>query len=229
MWSAAQTPTMAAVFPSTLPAVSPSSTGDQDGAGARSPGTALAVSAVVGLALGGLTQLGQSRLPEALHPLANSAAPWVLVAFAVAMLGRTARVAGACAVLSLAASEIGYMAVAASSGFASAPTTVVFWLCAALFFGPLVGLAAYLWRVGETPWGGLGAGLVAGIVSGEGLAAYLTVRGTTSGGYWIVQMLVGLALLTVVGRRARFGWAVAAFAVGVGLLLATRSGALVGA
>jgi hypothetical protein len=189
----------------------------------------MAVSAVAGLTLGGLTQLGQSRLPEALHPLVNSAAPWVLVAFAVAMPGRTARVAGVCALLSLAASEIGYVAMAATRGFASAPTTVVFWLSAALFFGPLVGLAAYSWRTRATPWGALGGGLVAGIVGGEGLAAYLTVRGTTSGAYWIAQVLVGLALLAFVGRRTSFGWAIAAFAVGVGLLLATRSGSLVGA
>jgi hypothetical protein len=185
------------------------------------------VSVVAGLTLGGLTQLGQSRLPEALHTLANSAAPWVLVAFAVALLGRTARVAGVCAMLSLAASEIGYVATAASRGFGSSPTSVVFWLSAALFFGPLVGLAAYFWRARETQRGGLGGGLVAGIVSGEGLAAYLTVRGTTSGAYWIAQVLVGLALLALVGRRTSFGWAVAAFAVGVGLLVATRSASLI--
>jgi hypothetical protein len=189
----------------------------------------LAVSAVAGLTLGGLTELGQSRLPEALHPLVNSAAPWVLVAFAVGLLGRTARLAGVGAVLSLAGSEIGYVAMAATRGFGSAATTVVFWLSAALFFGPLVGLAAYFWRTRGTPWGGLGGGLVAGIVGGEGLAAYLTVRGTTSGAYWIAQVLVGLAMLSLVSRRTSFGWAIAAFAVGVGLLLATRSASLIGA
>jgi hypothetical protein len=56
-------------------------------------------------------------MPEELHPLVNSAAPWVLVAFAVALLGRTARVAGVCAVLLLAASEIGYVTLAATRGF----------------------------------------------------------------------------------------------------------------
>jgi hypothetical protein len=229
MCSATMMPTMAAVYPSTLSAVSPSSTRSQDGVGGRSRAAALAVSAVAGLTLGVLTQLGQSRLPEALHSLVNSAAPWVLVAFAVALLGRTGPVAGVCAVLSLAASEIGYVATAATEGYGSAPTTVVFWLSAALFFGPLVGLAAYFWRTRATPWGGLGGGLVAGFVGGEGLAAYLTVRGTTSGAYWIAQVLVGLALLAFVGRRTSFGWAMAAFAIGVGLLLATRSASLAGA
>jgi hypothetical protein len=229
MCSAAMTSTMAAVYPSTLPALSPSITSNRDSVGGRSRGTALVVSTVAGLTIGGLTQLGQSRLPEVLHPLVNSAAPWVLVAFAVALLGRSARVSGVCAVLSLAASEIGYVAMAATGGFGSAPTTVVFWLSAAVFFGPLVGCAAYFWRTRATPWGGLGGGLVAGIVGGEGLAAYLTVRDTTSGAYWVAQVLVGLALLALVGRRTSFGWAVAAFAVGVGLLLATRSASLAGA
>jgi hypothetical protein len=132
-------------------------------------------------------------------------------------------------VLSLAASEIGYVAMAATGGFGSAPTTLVFWLSAAVFFGPPVGCAAYFWRKGAAPWGGLGGGLVAGIVGGEGLAAYLTVRDTTSGAHWVAQVLVGFALLALVGRRTSFGWAVAAFAVGVGLLLATRSASLAAA
>jgi predicted lipid-binding transport protein (Tim44 family) len=74
-------------------------------------------------------------------------------------------------------------------------------LSAAVFLGPVVGLAAYFWRTRATPWGGLGGGLVAGIVCGEGLAAHLTVRDTTSGVYLVAQVLVGLALLTFAGRR----------------------------
>jgi hypothetical protein len=196
--------------------------------GARgAPPTALAASTVIGLCVGGLTQLAQSFLPEPLQSLANSAAPWLLVAFTVSLLASSPWVAGACGVLSLATSEIGYVATAGVRGFGSAPTTVAFWLAAALCFGPLVGVTAYFVRARETPWGGLGGGLVAGVVGGEGLAAYLTVRDTTSGGYWTGQMVVALVLLTIVGRRTGGGWAIAAFPVGVALLLATRSSALV--
>jgi hypothetical protein len=126
-------------------------------------------------------------------------------------------------VLTLAAAEIGYVVVAATKGFTSASTTVTFWPIAAICFGAPVGLAAYSLRAGDAPWGAVGGGLVAGIVSGEGLASYLTVRDTTNAGYWIAQMIVGLVILTLVGRRTGYVWALAAFAVGVGVLLATRS------
>jgi hypothetical protein len=72
-------------------------------------------------------------------------------------------------------------------------------------------------------WGGLGGGLVAGIVSGEGLVSYLTVRDTTTPGYWVIQMAVGLIAMTVVGRRSRWTATVAGFAIGVAGLLASRS------
>lgn len=70
---------------------------------------------------------------------------------------------------------------------------------------------------------------MAGIVSGEGLASYLTVRDTTSPGYWIGQMIIGVILVAIVGRRTRSMWAAPAFAIGVGGLWATRFVTMFGA
>ena len=183
---------------------------------------AVTLSAVGGLVFGGLTQLGQTYLPDWLHSLANSGAPWVLIAFASAQLSRAMWVACLSGTLALAGLEIGYVVMAAMRNFGSASTTVTFWLTAAVVFGPLAGLAAYFVRTRQVPWGALGGGLVAGIVTGEGLASYVTIRDTTTPAYWVGQMIFGVVLLALVGRRTSFGWAVAAFTIGVAGLLATR-------
>jgi hypothetical protein len=180
------------------------------------------VSAATGLLFGALTELGQTYLPEWLHSLANSGSPWVLLAVGLALLTRTPRSAAVAGFLALAGLEIGYVAMADARHFPSAPTTVTFWLLAAAVFGPLAGLVAHSLRARTAPWNAVGGGLLAGIVSGEGLAAYLSVRDTTSPGYWVAQMAVGMAIVVIVGRRSVFGWALAAFAVGIAALLATR-------
>lgn len=182
----------------------------------------LALTASVSLLLGGLTQLGQGYLPGWLHSLSNSGAPWVLIAVGLALLCPTALTAVFAGALSLAGLEFGYVLMAALRGFPSSWTSVAFWLAAAAIFGPLAGLTAQALRVGRRPWNGLGGGLLAGIVSGEGLVAYLTVRDTTNPDYWIGQMAVGVVVLALVGRRGSPGWALLSFTLGVMGLLATR-------
>jgi hypothetical protein len=193
----------------------------RDAAFSPSVPVALALSAMGGATFGGLTQLGQSFLPDWLRSVANSAAPWVVLAFGFALLSRALWAACASGFLTLASLELGYVAMAAVRGYPSAVTTVSFWLLAAVVFGPPVGLGAYLLRIRAARWGAAGGGLLAGIVSGEGLSSYLRVRDTTTPGYWVAEMLVGLALLGLVCRRAGVGWAVVGFVVGVGCLLAT--------
>ena len=193
-----------------------------DVSGGLPPGAALAASAAGGFVVGGLTQLGQTHLPDALHPLANSGAPWVLIAFGLALLARTVWVACLCGALALVGLEMGYVVIAAMRGFPSAPSTVAFWLTAGVVFGPLAGMAGYYLRARRATLGAVGGGLVAGIVSGEGLAAYLTVRDTSEPAYWIGQMAVGAIVLALVVRRTGSLWATVAFAVGVAGLLATR-------
>ena len=197
------------------------------GQGLRFP-SALAVAAGGGLALGGLTQVGQSFLPSWLSSLANSGAPWVLIAFGLAFFSRTAWAAAVAGAVALAGLEIGYVIVAALRDFPSALTTVIFWLVAAVAFGPPAGLGAYFLRVRKAPWDALGGGLLAGIVAGEGLVAFLTVRDTTSPGYWIAQ-LVGAVLAVLVGRRTGSAWVLGAFLVGVAALGATRFVPVLGA
>jgi hypothetical protein len=198
-------------------------THDENVAGRAAP-VGIAIAAVAGLLFGGLTELGQTYLPDWLLGLTNSGAPWVLIAVGLTLLNRTPWTAVIAGTLALAGLEIGYVTLAELRHFPSAWTTVAFWLLAAAVFGPIAGLTAHFLRSGRRePWNAVGGGLVAGIVSGEGLAAYLTVRDTTSPAYWIVQMVVGVFLLAVVVRRSAFTWAVCAFIIGVVGILATRS------
>lgn len=194
-------------------------TGDVAGLG---PIASCLTAAVVGLVFGALTELGQAYLPAWLHSLTNSAAPWVLIAVGAALVCRTPRSAAVAGLLALAGLEIGYVVLGELRHFPSASTTVAFWLLAAAVFGPIAGLIAHSVRAGRTPWNAIGGGLLAGIVSGEGLGAYLSVRDTTSPGYWIAQVAVGIVGLVIVGRRSPFGWALPAFVIGVAGLLATR-------
>lgn len=177
---------------------------------------------LIGLVLGGLTQLSQTYLPDFWRSISNSGAPWVLITFAAAMAARSATVAALHGWLTLTCLELGYVVVASWRGFPSSATTVSFWLIVALVLGPPTGLAGYLLRTGAAPWAGLAGGLTAGIVSGEGLASYETVRATTNPEYWIGQMIVGVVLLLVVARRTGLAAASAGFLVGVAALLMTR-------
>jgi hypothetical protein len=183
---------------------------------------ALAASLVVGLVLGALTQVGQTWLSDAVRSLANSGAPWVLVAFLLGLPASSARAAGLCGAICLGALELGYVVTAAVRGFPSSSTTVAFWLTAAVLFGPVAGLAGYGVRARLRPWGAVGGGVVSGIVSGEALVSYTTVRDTTSPGYWVGQALLGAVLVTVVGRRAGYMWALVGYLVGAFTLVATR-------
>ncbi len=194
----------------------------------RAPAS-LAVAVAAGVLLGGLSQLGQTYLPDWLHSLANSGAPWVLAAVGLALFTRTPRNAAIAGALALGGLEIGYVLMAALRHFPSATTTVAFWLVAAAVFGPLAGLSGYYLRSGISPWNAVSAGFVAGIVSGEGLAAYLTIRDTTTPGYWIVQMIVGVVVLGLAGRRTGLRWAVPSFLVAVVGLLAVISVPVLGA
>jgi hypothetical protein len=146
----------------------------------------------------------------------------VVLAVGLALPSRTPRSAALAGFLTLAGLEIGYVTLAELRHFPSASSTVTFWMLAAAAFGPLAGLVAHSLRTRQAPWNAVGGGLLAGIISGEGLAAYLSVRDTTSPGYWVVQTAVGIVIVVIVGRRSTFGWALAAFTVGVAALLATR-------
>jgi hypothetical protein len=163
-----------------------------------------AAALLIGTVLGGLTDLGQAWLPSLANSLANSGGSWVLVAFLVALTAGSAARAATRGGLSLLGLVIGFYATAFGRGVAVSPSAVRFWLAAALLIGPIVGLAAAWVRYG-TPWRvAAGAGVVGGLLVGEGVYGLHFIYYSTSSAYWAVQVLVGLGLvLGLLAWRAR--------------------------
>jgi hypothetical protein len=163
-----------------------------------------AVAVLIGAVLGGLTDLGQAWLPALARSLANSGGSWVLVSFLLALAAGSAARAVARGGLSLLGLVIGYYLTAAGRGGAVSPYAVRFWVVAALVVGPAVGLAAAWVRYGS-PWRvAVGAGVVGGLLVGEGVYGLHRIYHSTSSVYWTAQILVGLGLvLGLLAWRAR--------------------------
>jgi hypothetical protein len=164
--------------------------------------------AVAGLLLGVLTAYAQGWLNGDLNSLANSAAPWSLVAFALASPSRARWLAALCGALALALLEVGYVVGSALKGYSSAPSTVAFWLLAAAVVGPMLGLAGHAARSGPPVLAAVGSGFIAGVLVGEGLygLSHLRVPGYSWG-----EIVGGLALLAVLtGRRPPSWWSAGA-------------------
>lgn len=103
----------------------------------------------IGLAGGVLTSYGQTVLRDGWAALANSAAPWVMVAFAIGLFlpgrWRAAAVAG---LLSQVGLVLGYYVTSELRGFGAAISSIVIWSAAGAVAGPVYGAAASLLRHG---------------------------------------------------------------------------------
>jgi ethanolamine transporter EutH len=153
---------------------------------------ALAIS--IGVVVGAVTEWSALHLPFSLEPLANSAAPWIIVAFVVALTARRIAEALMLAVVTLLALVSGFYAVQAYRGWSVPHPQVELWLAASVAIGPLVGLAAgWLRHAGRTA-GALGAGVIGGLVAGEAIYGLTVLRFSSSSNYWHVQFVIGVAI-----------------------------------
>jgi hypothetical protein len=160
----------------------------------------LAVVLVAALALGGLTSLGQTLLPDEVSSLANSVTGWTLPTIALVLLtSRSFGEAAASGALSFIALTFGYAVVSTLRGFTFDPLT---WAVIGLLAGPVVGVATFALR-GRPMQAALGGGLLAGLVIGEGVYGLTEVADTTSPVYWWMAIAVGAALLLTMIARLR--------------------------
>jgi hypothetical protein len=154
----------------------------------------LGLAVVVGLAAGALTEWSVPHLSFALEPLSNTAAPWVLVAFAVALTARRTGESVVLAVVTLIALVLGFYVAEAIRGWGVSRHQLVFWIVAGVVVGPLVGLAAGQLRHAGRTAGALGAGVIGGLLAGEAVYGLRELKITTAAGYWDVQFLLGIGL-----------------------------------
>lgn len=160
----------------------------------------VAIVVVAAFGLGAATSFGQLLLPPEFAPLANSASGWAmptaLLVFVVARGYGEAAIGGALAFVAL---TIGYAVASGWRGIVFDPVT---WAVIGLLTGPVVGTAAHAVRRPVRP-AAIGAGVLAGILVGEGVYGLTVVADTTSPVYWWIAIALGAALVTAVAVRIR--------------------------
>jgi hypothetical protein len=177
---------------------------------------AIVVTLLGGLLLGGLTSFLQSALPPSITSFANSSGGWSMLVFALVRIGGARPLPAALlGLLTFWALLEGYDIVTGFRGFGySAPFTDPFWLLA-VPAGPVLGVAAALTLHGTAPWRVLAVAPLSGVLIGEGIWALGNIADTTSAVYWCLQIILGIAFLTlaVIRRRPRPLVAVAALVI----------------
>ena len=156
---------------------------------------AVVVVTVGGLLVGGLTSVGQGILPLELASIANSAGSWTLAAFLLCLVNRVTSRGALLGAAALVAMVVGYALVTELRGFPVSTRLVVFWGLAAVTVGPAVGIGAAWSRGLEPTRRALAAGVLGGILIGEGFYGVTVIAGTTSPGYWVAQAILGLAIV----------------------------------
>jgi len=175
--------------------------------------------------LGGLTSLGQTVLPQAVQPLANSASGWTLLTVLVLWWLPTRTwvrmvLGAACFVLL----NLGYAVASDVRGFFYNP---LLWSVVGILVGPFVGLAvAWARQREERHRAAVGFGFLAGLLLGDAVSGFVRVREMTGWFYWTtlgVATVVGVAVVTLrrlAGRRERL--------VLVAMTLGTAAGLVIG-
>ncbi len=158
------------------------------------------------LVLGGLTSYGQTYLPFELTSFANSAGGWTILTFGLIGGARLrplpAAVLGAVSFVLLVE---GYRIVSGLRGYSYAEPFQDTWTIVGLVAGPVVGLSAALLRGTWTAWKPLAASPIVAVLVGEGIYGLTVVAQTTSPVYWVIEIVLGVALLVaaIVSARPR--------------------------
>jgi hypothetical protein len=174
-----------------------------------------------GLLAGVLTSYGQG-LPG-LESVSNAAGPWFVVAVVLVFLlrvrgGRLGLLGAVTAgVVVLELMHVGYWATSNLRGFPDVLAITNFWVLMALPAGMLAGAVAVALRSGDGRWRAAACGVTAAVLVGEGVRCLLRVAATTGTATWVVEIVVGVAVLVagVVVARSPLGRVVA---LGTGVL-----------
>lgn len=185
--------------------------------------TALTGAVLVGVA----TSFGQAV--PAIASLSNAAGPWFVVAVLLVLAAGVGRLrvggtrpgrprlrtaaAMVLGVVLLELMHIGYWAATNLRGYVDSLSWTNPWVVLALPAGLLAGAVAVAVRSVDGRWRGAAAGVTAAVLVGEGVRALLQVADTTGTVPWVVEIVVGIAVLvagvvvarTPVGRVLALG------------------------
>lgn len=170
------------------------------------PLAAIAFIVVAATATGALTSWAQGVLPDQFAPLANSAGTWtVLAVLLVAATPCGPVLGGVLGLLSFYLLLVGYAMAANARGlsYSLGPTNI--WAIAAIMVGPVAGVCTSWWRQSsDDRQVAVGVAVVSGVLIGEGVHGLSRLAETTSVGWWIGSVVIGLRLLVwTLARRLR--------------------------
>jgi hypothetical protein len=182
---------------------------------ASSSAAALLAAAAAGVAAGGLTAYLQGVLSANWNTVANSGAVWTVMSFVVAgLVGRTRLTAAAAGTLVLVGEVAGYYSyVADVRHLPLLESAELLWLLAALWIGPLAGLAAFAAWWGPACSRARALCALSGVAIGEG--SYLArLAGVPRAGW--VEVVLGAAGIagTLLAVPARVRTRLAALGIG---------------
>lgn len=183
---------------------------------------ALVAASGVGVAAGGVTAGLQGVLSADWNTVANSGAIWTLVAaLAAGCLGRQRATAMAAGMLVLVGEVVGYYAyVTDVEHLPVLHAEELLWTVAALWIGPLAGLAAFLVRWGEPAQRVVAALAMWGVVGGEGGYLWRLAEVPKAGVVEMVLAVVGsAAVLVAVRAPAPARWLAVGAGVAVGAVV----------
>jgi hypothetical protein len=152
------------------------------------------------LLAGVLTSYGQGV--AGLSSVANSAGPWFIVAVALLLVMRVRGgrvglpVAMVTGIVLLELLHVGYWAASNLRGFPDVLSITSFWVLMGFPAGALAGAVAVAVRSRDGRWRGA-FGVTAAVLVGEGIRCLLQVAETTGVATWVVEIVVGAAVLLV--------------------------------
>jgi hypothetical protein len=157
---------------------------------------------VGGLVVGIVTSVSQGILPFELSPLANSAGSWSLATFALCLVNREPRRGAALGALGLLTMVLGYVLASELRGIAAGSRLLLFWGLVSIIVGPALGVAAAWIQGSDSTRVAVAAGLIGGVLVGEGIYGLTVVASSTPTVFWTLQVAVGLLIVggVVLGR-----------------------------
>jgi hypothetical protein len=124
----------------------------------------------LGVAVGVVTSLLQTRLDFPWLALANAASPWLTTAFVAGALQSRLSTAMLVGVVATSLQVVAYYVTADVRGFGVSMTYVIVWSLCAVVGGPIFGAAGRAWR--RAAPAGLGAALLVSAYASEAVVAY---------------------------------------------------------
>ena len=105
--------------------------------------------------------------------------------------------------LTLACCELGYALATELRGGTNATSTVAFWLTAAVFAGPPLGVAG-AWSTETGLRRGVGFSVLGGVLLGEGWYGWSTIADTTDWRYWAIELVIGALVIAFAAARSQW-------------------------